>query len=102
MKYIVISVKAETSDLVRELPIIFPNTLVHADVARAIQHSEGLRKFKTHIVSAGEISSTRICDSADDQGAHCHGWSDSLGGIRSRGSEDDALINLHDYLAGIK
>lgn len=100
MKYIVIQM-ADRHGNARELPIIFPNSLTHAVVAEAIQLSEDLKGQNSKVVAAGEISSMCIANSGLGPDPFCHGKSESLGGIASRGSEDDALIYMHDYNHGI-
>lgn len=96
MKYIVLACRM-TNDATLELPVVFPNNLVHREVADALvpcvqKHFPG--KAVT-VVSAGEISSTVF---GSDM---CHGRSDTLN-MNSRGAEDDALLMMNDYGANYK
>lgn len=90
MKYIVIEVPLGT-ELVREIPVIFPNEIVHADMAETlIRMCPEFEKGKA--ISAGFVNSM-------DLTAPPHGKSDSLK-VESR-REDARLILMHDYLHGI-
>lgn len=85
MKYIVF----RTIDGRQEIPIIFPNILVHIEVAQALA-----KLVKTsRVVAAGEFSSLDI-------DANCHGKSTTIG-IKSREDEDDSLISNYDYHFGM-
>lgn len=104
MKYVVIEVKdharlGSNADIVREVPIIFPDFLVHADVEQAIhrvlrrERPDGrMRELTT--VSAGFCSSLNLK-------ANCHGESESIG-VESRPAEDTRLIQGMDYHHGIQ
>lgn len=94
MKYVVIEVTI--SDDVREMPIIFPNALVHSVVADAVivGMQEQWKNAKYKAVSAGEISSMDVGDGS------CSGGSETLK-LKSRGKLDDHLIRMHDYMHGI-
>lgn len=106
MKYIVLEVTdhhakaAEPS--VREIPVLFPDVLVHAEVYEAIrrilrrQRTDG-RQREIKAASAGFLSSLEV----GGEGC-CHGKSESLGDLPSRGPVDDVLISTYDYLHGIK
>lgn len=89
MKYIVLEVTHGGST--RELPVIFPELLVHANVAKALATMRGLENAKP--ISAGFLSSMDVSPA-------CHGASESLE-LKSRGKVDDNLIMMHDYLHGI-
>ena len=92
MKYIVLSQEIG-ANLIREVPIIFPNYLIHAEVAEAI--IKGCSGFSgAKAVSAGECSST-------DLNPKCHGKSTTLN-VESRGEEDSQLFPMYDYFHGIK
>jgi hypothetical protein len=103
VKYIVLQVKTvnDNGEFIRELPFIFPNELVHADVATDLAaairstHIDERRPgaVLTSVVSAGFISSLSI------EGG-CHGASETLK-IASRGKQDDDLIKTLDYMHGI-
>lgn len=105
MKYIVLEIADinENGDrMEREIPVIFPNSLVHRDVAESTtrllrrQQPDGrMRIIKA--VAAGFISSMAIGDGK----TQCHGESESLN-LKSREQEDDRLIHMHDYLFGVK
>ena len=85
MKYIVF-LSAEND---REIPIIFPSTLVHLDVAKVMSKVVGTSK----VTAAGELSSLDI-------DATCHGESTTIG-IKSRGEVDSRLIAAYDYSFGM-
>lgn len=90
MKYVVF--KREHRGVVRELPVLFPEALVHAEVAKWLTSARGpLAGYSA--VSAGFLSSLNVP-------AECHGKSDSLG-LVSRGDEDSRLIAVVDYTHGI-
>lgn len=91
MKYIVVSISMGPN-LVKEIPIIFPNDLVHANVFEAIKTMKHLGEAK--IVSAGELSSLGIT-------SECHGQSTSLKGVVSRETTDTKLIQNYDYFHGL-
>ena len=79
--------------MVREVPVIFPNSLVHKDMADTlIRMCPGFEGGKA--VSGGFLSSTGLCQDP------VHGESESLK-LKSR-PEDTDLILMHDYLHGIK
>lgn len=87
--------------MVREVPLIFPDALVHADMAqmltrvlRAERPDGRMRQVKP--VAAGFLTSTTLAMSG------CNGVSESLGGLKSRGKQDDELLSVYDYLHGIK
>lgn len=101
MKYVVLEVKDETRSglLIREVPFIFPDALVHADVEywmtrllRKERPDGRLRQITT--VSAGFLSSI-------DLDVTCHGESQSIG-TESRGDEDSELIRTMDYSHGVR
>lgn len=85
MKYIMF--KREQDDLTKLIPIIFPNDLVHADVAKALQETV----LKNHaIVSAGSISPLNL---------QAEGHSETLG-VKSNSIVDSHVIKMNDYGAG--
>lgn len=85
MKYIMF--KREENDLSKLIPIIFPNDLVHADVAKALQESV----LKGHsIVSAGSISPLNW---------QAKGRSETLD-VRSNPIVDSHVIKMNDYGVG--
>lgn len=92
MKYIVIEIT--TGSIKQEMPFIFPNHLVHKDVAKNMQSflNREHQWSDTRVVSAGEISPF---------GVECYGKSSTLG-VESRKYEDSRLIQFHDYGIGIK
>jgi hypothetical protein len=104
VKYIILQtstrLKGSKEPLVREYPILFPDELVHADVAEALQFCAGLKSAapgvsKATVVAAGFFSSM------DLNGISCFGKSESLGGIKSRAAQDDRLIKMLDYEHGV-
>lgn len=76
--------------LERDIPIIYPDVLVHADVAAALERVPGLEKAVP--VSAGNL----ILDVVS-----CSGRSSTLK-LESRGDEDKSLINSFPYFHGIQ
>lgn len=99
MKYIVL--RTTNGDIVRDIPFIFPNHLVHADVAEALADML-IRKYASgspatvQAISAGEISSLEIAGDTHS----CDGESTTLH-LKSRGEEDSRMINTYDYYHGI-
>lgn len=95
MKYIMFKHKL-AGDIEQKVPIIFPNHLVHAEVARAMREVFK-RQFDTEpeIASAGEINLTGCLD-VDS----CFGKSETL--KKESHKDDAAIINLYDYLHGIE
>ena len=99
MKYIVCRVK-RNGKTVMDVPVVFPDFLVHAMVfaqMRALLETQYFKaSAKTEVValSAGELSSTGFAVSATD--GLCHGRSDTLG-VKSRGELNDRLIHMADY-----
>lgn len=90
MKYIVFEKYEPGIGLTLRLPVIFPVSLVHADVTGALQQSEGLRGYKP--VSAGECSIP--------MGVRCGGLSDTLS---LAADDDDGLrIDMIDHTGGVE
>ena len=87
MKYIVF--EKTILGMKQEIPIIFPNLLVHLDVAKALTKVVETSR----IVAAGEFSSLDI-------DAEVGGKSTSIG-IKSRGKKDEILIAYCDYTGGM-
>lgn len=93
MKYVVLEVTSK--EVTREIPIIFPESLVHLEVATVVAvllNDNGKKDVRP--VSAGFISCIDFKD------INCHGESTSLG-LKSRRDEDNRLISMMDYLHGI-
>lgn len=85
MKYVIIH-KKMGQGMVQVIPIVFPNAMVHADMAEAAMKAIG---GECTVKSAGEAYIN--CTSA-------HGESSTLG-IKSNPDErDHARINLSDYV----
>jgi len=77
MKYIVLRKvsKMGDSEMIREYPIVFPDALVHADVAAALAlHLPQLKGAMP--CAAGSLSSMHV----GEAGA-CHGKSETLGNL---------------------
>jgi hypothetical protein len=93
MKYIVIRVSMEV--LKFELPFIFPDKLVHCEVARVMVNllRDQYPLSPVEPVSAGFLSSM-------DFDCECFGESETLH-LKSRGEVDSALIAMYDYGAGL-
>lgn len=89
MKYVVLSIKS--NNLTREIPVIFPNALVHSDMYKKVKEALLLSFPGAEIkpVSAGELS----LYGAEPR---CNGHSGTLG-IKSREHEDDQLMQMIDY-----
>ncbi len=86
-KYIMLEL--DSGSFKRRVPIIFPDLLVHADVAAALQQTPGMADAKP--VSAGSI---------DLFAEACHGKSTTLN-VASNGEGDAELINTFPYFHGI-
>lgn len=82
MKYVMFK-KPFGQDTTHFVPIIFPNNLIHADVAKAMQKGP-LKGYEVH--SAGEISPL---------GMDCTGGSDTLG-VKADPA-DTNRIQFNDY-----
>lgn len=99
MKYIVITVSNKKPNQQIEdklIPIVFPGCLNHIDVfesiSRCIMNHERRNHSPLHtprIKSAGFVS-------FHSGKAHCHGKSESLGGVASRGAPDAELITNYE------
>ena len=88
MKYVIVEAVKEDSELKCEVPIVFPNFMVHEDMAKALskvlldQHG-----FDSKPIAAGEYNI---------MSGSCSGRSDTLN-LESRGNVDEQVINLNDY-----
>ncbi len=92
MKYIVLEIK--NGDTKREWPVIFPDMMVHRQVADIVQNHLAVDcKLNSRIIAAGSVSFF-------GGQVRCDGESETLN-IESRGSEDEKLIKMFDYLHGI-
>lgn len=92
MKYVVLEIK--NGDTKREWPIIFPDMMVHKQVANHMQHLIRYHhNMLCDVVAAGSISFF-------GGEVHCSGESETLN-LESRGTEDEKLIKMFDYLHGI-
>lgn len=96
MKYIVVEVT--TKDIVRELPFIFPEAIVHSQMYKYMQHQMTMEHNADSVrcVAAGFLSSIQV-----GFGVECHGESESLN-IKSREQVDTDLITMLDYNHGIQ
>lgn len=92
MKYIILRLEGK---IPREVPVIFPNLLVHADVASAITNMIQADTDTSTSITGIRVVSAGFCDTA----VGCHGRSESLN-ITSR-DIDDAVINTVDYTFGL-
>ncbi len=86
-KYIVLEL--DSGSFKRRVPIIFPDILVHADVAAAVQSLPMMGEAKP--IAAGSI---------DLMAAACHGRSSTLN--VSAGETDAELINTFPYFHGME
>lgn len=93
MKYIVVEIK--NGETKREWPIIFPDVMVHRQVAEHIQHLIVMEHELDNpkIIAAGSVSFF-------GGEVRCSGESETLN-LESRGKEDEKLIKMFDYLHGI-
>lgn len=94
MKYIVLECKVGSeSDLEQRVPFIFPNWMVHADVADVLTAilSQKYKRTDITVSSAGEACTVG--------GVECSGHSETLG-VKSK-DEDTALIQMYDYTNGL-
>lgn len=90
LKYIMLELKI--GQVVSHLPIIFPNLMVHSEVAKYIQQMLfDVHKFDTKVHSAGEV--TIECIS-------CHGGSSTLNKDADL-TLDRETIDMFDYFHGI-
>ena len=85
MKYIVLQIR--NGETVREWPIIFPDMMVHRQVAQWMGNLlEREHNLKPKVIAAGSISFF-------GGKVHCTGESETLN-LESRGSEDENLIKM--------
>lgn len=85
MKYVMFEV--DTGDgLIQQIPVIFPNALVHAEVAKRIERAVS-RNWPCKVVAAGSVNMVA---------SSTHGSSETLG-LASR-REDAEVINRCDYM----
>lgn len=87
-KYVMLRTKVGTLEI--DVPVIFPDKLVHADVARAIAPLLP-GKFE-YAVGAGQVNMLEV--------RSVEGRSESMG-IASRGHHDAKVINTYDYTHGV-
>lgn len=88
MKYIIFEVPM--ASLVCDMPIIFPNSMAHSEVAAGFGFIVAAHKWdhnRVKAISAGEFN----IDTGE-----CSGRSDSLG-LDSRGDVDTRIIAMSDY-----
>jgi len=91
MKYIMLELSL--GDLRYNVPVIFPDTLVHEDMGKAVVHAanRSVPKADVKMVSAGFVSNC--------SGVTCYGRSESLD-LDSR-PEDGKIISTYDYTHGV-
>lgn len=99
MKYVVLEIThgVAPNQIVREVPVMFGESLVHADVAKGIIKEAMLKDHniaRIKPVAAGFFSCVHLNQ------VQFHGRSESLN-LDSRGEEDRALVGMHDYLHGL-
>jgi hypothetical protein len=73
-------------------PVIFPDILVHADVARHMKHHQ-LLGHNWVVDSAGFVDIVNGC--------HCHGKSETLN-VASKPERDRLIIINYEYSKGIE
>ncbi|QNX16012.1 hypothetical protein IC793_00910 [Acinetobacter seifertii] len=86
MKYIMF--KQEREELVELIPVIFPNKLVHKDVADALMQTPPFKDCS--VQSAGSISLLNL---------EANGHSETLN-VASNPRTDSFIIKMNDYGAG--
>ena len=85
MKYLMLRLTHAT--LTRDVPIIFPDMLVHCDIAAVARHIAGLEGAVP--IATGDIHLTAVST---------HGESETLG-LEAR-EEDAHTITMYDYFHG--
>lgn len=92
MKYVMFKVEAKNMPE-RFVPIIFPEGLVHKDVAARVARAvcDGYNAIRATPVAAGFVQLDAVV---------CHGESETLG-LQSMLLTDGRVIEQHDYLHGI-
>lgn len=90
MKYVMF--ETMIAGVARNIPIIFPEEMVHSIVAEAMERAFIEHGWKTCVVSAGELT----VEAADVEGK-----SETLS-VLSRGARDQAIINRVDLFHGIE
>jgi hypothetical protein len=88
MKYIML--EQIIGDIVRKIPIIFPDILVHDDVARVLIIDLCAKNLDTKVVSAGKI--VMKCLETYDKSTTLKLQANKI---------DKDIINSYDYLHGI-
>lgn len=97
MKYVMIEIPAHGEAPARRVPVIFPESLVHADVAVALER----------VVKSTLAPKARVTVKATSAGmcrldnVLCHGESETLQ-LKSRERADAQVIEMYDYLHGIE
>ncbi|EDU6365892.1 TPA: hypothetical protein MM834_003353 [Salmonella enterica subsp. houtenae] len=91
MKYIILRLDGK---IPREVPVIFPDLLVHADVARTMATTIKEDSSNTNITDV-RVVSAGFCNTA----VECFGKSETLN-IASR-DIDNTVINTVDYTFGL-
>jgi len=92
MKYIIVEIK--NGETKREWPIIFPDMMMHKRVAETMQwHFARFHGQSFRVIAAGSVSFF-------GGEVRCSGESETLN-LESRGTEDEKLIKMFDYLHGI-
>ena len=91
MKYIMLA--CTKADMVKKVPIIFPDFLTHVEVSNSMCASPEIKQFDSVIVSsAGFVSSL-------DLDVTCTGGSETL--KLSANPEDAEIIKMYDYMHGL-
>ena len=89
MKYIMF--RRQVGDMQQDIPVMFPNTLNHSEVAEALKNAVRVNGGPDPVVvGAGEVILA---------GATCVGSSESLG-VKSRGRVDARIIDYGEYTGG--
>jgi hypothetical protein len=91
-KYIMLELSLPNSDTKMEFPIIFPDKMVHIEIATVVKLCGPLDGNEVRVASAGSIETLVV--------KHVGGESTTLG-IKSR-KTDERTINLYNYEHGIK
>lgn len=91
-KYVIVETTLEGGTRI-EFPLIFPDKMIHSQVARAIRRLPPIRGLPARAVGAGMIEHLEVYGVG--------GKSETLG-IKSRGETDKRLIEAYSYFHGIK
>lgn len=93
MKYVILEVSRDGQPML-EVPFVFPDFLVHKEVADSMRLHICVKHSMDGVVTSVKPVGAGFLASPDFH--HCHGESESLK-LKSRGKVDDRLISMCDY-----